>query len=385
MSEVATQTQTTALAISATQTEFNEAQVATLSQLGLAGADRSNLAVFFHQSKKTGLDPFAKQIYMIGRQAKERVQNENGAWIERYVTKYTIQTGIDGYRLLARRGATQAKVSLSVEDTQWCGADGVWVDVWLHSDPPLAAKVTVWRGAEHFSAVALWSEYVQTYYNKKVGEHTPNSMWQKMPTSQLAKCAEAAALRKAFPLDLSGIYTDEEMPSVDGSPAPEIVDEGQATITPRIRTQRAPEPAPEEPPVEETTPEPVEPPADVVEEEPQHEEPALPDTGGAAGHDHEPADPPASDPWTDGLPEAPAETAPEPAEAEPTPVAVQAREPEPTATKEQMNQINGKLKTMGVTNKEQASTMLSNFAGRQIDHSRELTVTEANSFLERTS
>lgn len=50
-----------------------------------------------------------------------------------------------------------------------------------------------------------------------------------------------------------------------------------------------------------------------------------------------------------------------------------------------MNLINAKLKTMGVSNKEQASTMLSNFAGRQIDHSRELTVTEAIEFLERTS
>jgi RecT family protein len=59
---------------------------------------------------------------------------------------------------------------------------------------------------EPIVAIALYSEYVQ---KKKDG--TPNSMWQKMAANQLAKCAESLALRKAFPRDLSGFYSREEM------------------------------------------------------------------------------------------------------------------------------------------------------------------------------
>lgn len=189
----------TALAIQDNQTEFNEQQVATLRQLGVATANRGDLAVFFHQAVRTGLDPFARQIYMIERKGKQ-----------------TIQTGIDGFRLIARRTVERTGETLGYEDTLWCGPDGQWTDVWLKREAPAASKVTVIRGGQRFAAVALYHEYVGT-----TRDGSPNQMWSTKGALMLAKCAEALALRKAFPQDLSGLYTSDEMQQADNqAPGP---------------------------------------------------------------------------------------------------------------------------------------------------------------------
>lgn len=215
----------TDLSLDAGQTFFTDKQVAALKQLGIKDFTNGDLAVFFHQSVRTGLDPFAKQIYMLARWTKEG-------------TKQTIQTGIDGYRLIARRAADRTHQALSYDDTLWCGHDGQWVDVWLSEAYPAAAKVTIYRGKARYSAVALWREFVQT-----TKDGSPNAMWSRMSANQLAKCAEAAVLRKAFPQDLSGIYTDDEMGDVevvDAPPGP-----AQPPTTTRVsRARKAPEPAP---------------------------------------------------------------------------------------------------------------------------------------------
>lgn len=206
------------LAINGDQNGWTDKQVAALHQLGVKDASQGDLDVFFHQCQRTGLDPFAKQIYMIGRTAKEK--DDRGQWRE--TTKYTIQTGIDGYRLIARRAADRSHETLGYGDTVWCGPDGRWVDVWLSDDHPAAAKVTVLRNGQQFPGLALWNEYVQTKKDFKSGEIMPNSMWERMGAGQLAKCAEALALRKAFPQDLSGIYTTDEMGQADNHTARQI-------------------------------------------------------------------------------------------------------------------------------------------------------------------
>lgn len=200
----------TALAIADDQTEFNHDQVAVLQQLGLRGADRADLAVFFHQARRTGLDPFARQIYMIERQGKQ-----------------TIQTGIDGFRLIARRTVEHTGESLGYEDTLWCGPEGVWTDAWLKAEPPAAAKVVVIRGGQRFSAVALFREYVAT---KRDG--SPTSMWATKGALMLAKCAEALALRKAFPQDLSGLYTSDEMAQAENEATVDAPQQQAADVVP---------------------------------------------------------------------------------------------------------------------------------------------------------
>lgn len=196
--------QSDSLALSSEQSYWNDRQLATLRHMGVEGASEGDLMVFHHVCQKTGLDPFARQIHMIGRNTKNQRTNQ-------WETKYTIQTGIDGFRLIGRRAADQRGATISIEPPQWAHADGGWRDVWTPAwGMPIAARVTIKRGGEPFTAVALFDEYKQT---KKDGGLT--SMWAQRPAGQLAKCAEALAWRMAFPQDLSGLYTDDEMGQAD--------------------------------------------------------------------------------------------------------------------------------------------------------------------------
>lgn len=190
------------LVIAAEQTTFTDEQTKALEHIGVQDASNGDLRVFFHVCQRTGLDPFARQIYMIGRKSGER--QPDGSWVD--VVKQTIQTGIDGFRLIGRRAADQRGESISVEAPEWAHPDGSWRPVWSREwGHPVAARVTIRRGGEPFTATALFDEYAQT---KRNGDLT--QMWSQRPAGQIAKCAEALAWRMAFPQDLSGIYTDDE-------------------------------------------------------------------------------------------------------------------------------------------------------------------------------
>jgi phage recombination protein Bet len=189
-----------ALAISGEQTEWTEQQLAVLRSAGVnEEVTAAELSAFLHECQRTKLDPFTRQIYLIGRydnQAKRKV--------------FRSQTGIDGYRVIANRVVREEAADLEYEDTLWCGPDRVWRDVWLAENPPAAAKVVVLKNGKRFPAVATLAEYAARY-----PDGNPYPMWKRMPSNQLAKCAEALALRKAFPQDLAGIYTAEEMEQAD--------------------------------------------------------------------------------------------------------------------------------------------------------------------------
>lgn len=196
---------------------LSESQLDLLKRTYAKGTTDDEFALFLAVADRTGLDPFARQIYCI----KRRVRDGN-EWKEVAQT----QVGIDGFRLIAERSHNYA----GQLGPYWCGPDGQWVDVWLQPEAPAAARVGVLRKdwKQPVWGVAKYDSFVQTVADNK-GNRVPNHMWATMPDNQLAKCAEAQALRKAFPQELSALEVriDE---AVDGEYREVMEEVGRAAL-----------------------------------------------------------------------------------------------------------------------------------------------------------
>lgn len=215
--------------VGAVPEEFGEFDLAVRRMLGLEDASEGEMQLFHHICKRSGLDPFAKEIYMIGRntQVSSYEPNPGGDGqrkVVRWVTKYTIQVSILGFRRRAREIATALGVEYESSEPLWCGDDGEWREVWPEKKAPTAAKFVVFRAGKPNTFIAHYDEFVQE--SGTGADRGPNSMWQKMPRNQLRKCAEANAIQMAFPDQLGGlILEDAAQPTViDG----EVVEEQKA-------------------------------------------------------------------------------------------------------------------------------------------------------------
>lgn len=170
-------------------------QVELMKRTVAKGATDDELMLFLNVCVGSNLNPFLRQVHFV-----KRWDNRAGKEIG------TIQVGIDGFRSIAESGS------------QYAGSDdAVFRDEREESFTINKAKVTrkipgsatvcvykLMAGTRYpFTATARWDEY---YPGEKNGY-----MWHKMPYNQLSKCAEALALRKAFPKLLSGIYEPAEM------------------------------------------------------------------------------------------------------------------------------------------------------------------------------
>lgn len=224
------------------------AQLSPAQQAGLAAIfnfdpfveGANHVEVFLHFCLTRGYDPFLKEAYLI-----KRGKGDNA--------KYTIQTGIDGFRRKAHEsvGSGQWRYVKTV-GIYWTGDDDgadwwilnpdtgikkrVWVDAWIYPHYPAAAKCVIeyvdeFGNTQTTDRVAHWgmfAPYTQPWDNrpgaakgKKLVDDDGKpvmvlgEMWVKGPQHQLGKCAEAQVLRATFPAKLSGLYIDEEMHKAD--------------------------------------------------------------------------------------------------------------------------------------------------------------------------
>ena len=190
-----------------THTTWTPEQQQLISSTIAPGCTSDELKLFAYACQRTGLDPFSKQIYAIKRGGK-----------------LTIQAGIDGLRSIAEKsGQLDGSATFWIGDTE----GSQWSDVWLSSKPPAAAKTIIYRkGCSHpFVGVARYADYAG------------QGLWSKMPAAMIAKCSEAQALRRAFPADLSGVYSTDEMEQAEpvtvtatATPAPALAPAGDVKI-----------------------------------------------------------------------------------------------------------------------------------------------------------
>jgi len=218
---------TGALAIQADQVRWEPMQLAALGQLGIADAPDGDKQVFLHVSQRTGLDPFARQIYMIGRPEKKNRKLPNGQWTEEKTTKWTIQTGIEGWRVIRDRAERRNGVRGIKSRFTYYAPDGSDHKVWVRRDPPVACEMTytvIEPGGREvpYTSVLRFNEYVQTKTVKQDGQDVTVAVaqWATKPVHMLEKCVEADAYRCAFPQDYSGVVLDDAMPYAEPDEAP---------------------------------------------------------------------------------------------------------------------------------------------------------------------
>ena len=179
---------------------FTPEQIELIKRTVCKGATDDEFALFLYTATRLGLNPLAHQIHAV-----KRYDSASGREV------MAIQTGIDGYRLNADRTGKYAP-----------GREPSFVYEGKNVVSATAYVKKLVGGTWHeVAATAHMSEYAA---KKKDG--TLTNMWATKPHIMLAKCAEALALRRAFPAELSGLYTDDEMQQADSmrdvTPAPKV-------------------------------------------------------------------------------------------------------------------------------------------------------------------
>jgi phage recombination protein Bet len=186
------------LSIRESKQMFSAEQRRMIRQTYAYGASEGEFSVLMGIAEARNLNPLLRQVFFVKRW--DSVKREE-VW--------SVQVSIDGLRSIAQRTGEydgQDAITFQYEDK-----DGRLWPAKVPGSKIYSAEARIYRrGCAHaFPATAFWSEYAQV---KKDGSLT--AFWATKPHIMLGKCAEALALRKAFPEDLAGLYSEEEMPDI---------------------------------------------------------------------------------------------------------------------------------------------------------------------------
>lgn len=196
----------------------------TLTNSLYPGAKRESVIAVLQYCRAAGLDPVQRPVHIVPMNVKTGERDGDG---DVYEWRDIVLPGIGLYRTQAARTGLYAgqdepefgplkTLTYSKKFTEWkTNAQGrrykneEWREIDI--EYPEWCKVTVWRLVQGvpraFVARELW---VENYGTSSAYTNAPNKMWEKRIHGQIAKCAEAQALRKAFPEAVgSGPTADE--------------------------------------------------------------------------------------------------------------------------------------------------------------------------------
>lgn len=197
-------------------------QLALIKNTVAADCNPMEFDLFMAVAQSKGLDPFTKQIHAV-------VYNKD----KPLKRKMSIITGIDGFRAIAERTGAYRPDEDEPEFTYDPAEKGPLNPLGL-----VKAVVRIWKNEKRATGVAYWTEFApikDEWAENDAGKYKPTGkqtldtggQWGKMPRVMLAKCAEAQALRKAFPEQLSGLYEAAEF---DRTKAAELLPSEQVAI-----------------------------------------------------------------------------------------------------------------------------------------------------------
>ena len=158
--------------------------------------------------KSRNLDPFKRPVHIVPMWDSAR-----GGYVE------TVWPGISELRTTASRTEEYAGIDEAefgpTRKVKFAGrvkANGAWKDETVEVEFPDWCRLTVYRivdgqRCKFVGPKVKWEETYATIGNSDI----PNKMWQERPEGQIEKCAEAAALRRAFPEEIGNELTAEEM------------------------------------------------------------------------------------------------------------------------------------------------------------------------------